>query len=120
MYINTVCKALAPLGAMARLGPQVVLLHTLHPRELDLGFAEPVELICGETGDRQVVDPRVVRRAYGEMMAEHRAAVRAMATTLGVHHLEADLAQEPASIIGQLVMQLAARGRGQAGTGSAA
>ncbi len=112
--------ALAPLGAMARMGPQVVLLHTLHPRELDLGFAEPVDLICGESGRRQIVDPRVVRRAYVEMMNSHCAAVRTTATSLGVHHLLTNLGDDPAAIIGRLVLVLAARGRSQARTGSVA
>lgn len=112
-------QALAPLAAMARLGPQVVLLQTLHPLELTLGFDEPVELVCGERGRRQIVDPRIVRRAYVDMMREHCAAVRQQATAAGVHHLLVDLGQDPTEQLGQLLSLLAARGHGTARLGGA-
>ena len=103
-------QAMAPLAAMARLGPRVALLQTLHPLELTLGFDEPVELVCGERGRRQIVDPRVVRRAYIDMMSDHCAAVRKQATAAGVHHLVVDLGTDPAAHIGKLLSLLSARG----------
>lgn len=113
-------QALAPLAAMARLGPRVALLQTLHPLELTLGFDGPVELICGERGQRQIVDPRVVRRGYVDMMADHCAAVRRQATATGVHHLVVDLGADPAGHIGKLLTLLATRGGRLARAGATA
>lgn len=112
-------RALAPLSAMARLGPQVVLLQCLHPLEIHLDFRDAVELACAERGSRHVIDPRVARAAYGEMMRAHIGRVRAQATQVGVHHLLVDLSDDPAEIVARLLLVLAAPTQGaQAGRGA--
>lgn len=112
-------RALAPLSAMTRLGPQVVLAQCLHPLELSLGFGGPVELACAETGTRQIIDPRVARAAYRDMMQAHIASVREHATSLGVHHILVDLSEDPASVLARLLGVLAAPAQGaSAGRGA--
>jgi uncharacterized protein (DUF58 family) len=96
-------RAVAPLVALQRSGMDVLLLHTLHPRELDLGFNAPTQFTCRETGQRRVADPRVIRDAYVELLAAHCAALRQLTTHNGIGYLLVDTAVDPRGLIRQIL-----------------
>ena len=97
--------ALAPLGALARLGADVLLVQTLHPLEVDFELRDIVEVVCDESGDRKVIDPRMARRSYAEMMRAHCDAVRSHCGVASVHYDLAVLSEEPATVV-QRIMRL--------------
>ncbi len=82
---------LAPLAQLRRVGPQVMVLQCLHPRELDLAFDGAVQLHCGETDRRDLIDPRAMRATYSELMQAHIADVRDRAVQAGLRHQLVDL-----------------------------
>jgi uncharacterized protein (DUF58 family) len=96
-------SALAPLGSLARLGADVVLLQTLHPLEVDFELRDVVEVVCDENGARKVVDPRLARRSYVEMMAAHCEAVRSRSAQVAVHYELAVLSEDPATVIQRIL-----------------
>ena len=102
---------LAPLVRLRRLGPQVLVVCTLHPTELDLSFPGAVELVCAETQRRDRLDPRVVRGLYRELMQDHLEALRGRAMQGGLGFLQVDLATAPERVVRQVAASLAKRGR---------
>ena len=94
---------LGPLVRLRRAGAEVVVAHTLHPRELDLAFDEPVELACAETGHRQIVDARLVRGRYTELLQAHERALREVAVPAGVVMHALSTAAPPADAVRTLL-----------------
>ena len=92
-------SALAPLASLARLGADVLLLQTLHPLEVDFDLRDIVETVCDENGARKVVDPRLSRRSYADMMASHCDAIRAQSALAAVHYELAVLSEDPATVV---------------------
>lgn len=90
-------EAIAPLARMRRAGPDVLLLHALHPVEQTFDFGQAVELYCEERGTRMRVEPRVVRQRYLAMMAAHQDALRQRCLDAGIRYDMLDLG-EPASV----------------------
>lgn len=108
-------KAMAPLRDLARSGQDVLLLHCLHPRELDLDFQGPTWLQCRETGDRRLTDPRLARAQYVEMMQAHCQQLRTLAVHGGLGYLLVDTGIEPRGVVRQILRATAQlRRRGQA------
>ncbi len=96
-------QAVAPLVALQRSGLDVLLLHTLHPRELDLGFAAPAQFTCRETDRRHNLDPRVIRDAYTDLMRAHCASLSRLATHSGVGYLLVETSVDPRGLIRQVL-----------------
>jgi uncharacterized protein (DUF58 family) len=113
--------AVSPLAALHKHGADVLLLHTLHPRERDLQFHGPTQLVCRETDNKKLMDPRVIRHAYTQLMQAHCAALRTAATHQGVGYLLMDAALEPRGLIRQvLAATTRLRHRGEAAPESGA
>lgn len=111
-------KAMVPLTALQRSGLGVLLLHTLHPREIDFAFRDPAQFTCRETAGQRTVDPRVMRDAYVELMRGHCDAVAKAAAHGGVGHLLIDTSFDPRGLIRQILRATAGlrvRGGGAAG-----
>lgn len=114
-------QAVPPLVTLRRSGLDVLLLHTLHPRELDLGFAAPAQFTCRETDRRRTIDPRVIRATYVDLMAAHCDALRQVATHNGVGYLLVNTAVDPRGLIRQILRSTARLKRsGSAGTDTGA
>ncbi len=111
--------AIAPLARIRRIGQQVVLLHTLHPLELDLGFSGPVELYCAESEIAEVVDPRALRGAYRDLMQRHIDEVRDRAARAGIAYRLAVLDRDPGELV-RLAVSALASGRGGRSAGATA
>lgn len=108
-------RAVAPLHDLHRMGQDVLLLHTLHPRERDLDFQGPTWLHCQETEHKQLVDPRLVRHTYVEMMQAHCERLRTLATHGGLGYLGVDTGIDPRGVMRQILRATARlRRRGQA------
>ncbi len=101
--------ALAPLSRLRRTGPDVVLVHTLHPLELRFAFSGSVELVCAEASSRMRVEPRVVRQRYVAMIQAHCDLVRERCVDAGVHYVLADLGEPLVDTLAAVLK--AARGR---------
>jgi uncharacterized protein (DUF58 family) len=113
--------AVAPLVDLSRAGMDVLLLHTLHPRERDLDFHGPTQLHCQETDARRLVDPRLVKHTYVEMMQAHCDRLRVLATHAGLGYLGVDTAIDPRGVMRQVLRATARlRRRGQAVLGAGA
>ncbi len=110
-------KAMVPLTALQRSGLGVLLLHTLHPRELDLGFTTPAQFTCRESARQRTVDPRVMRDAYTTLMRQHCEAVAAAAAHGGVGHVLVDTSFDPRGLIRQ-VLRATTHLRVRGGTGA--
>lgn len=95
--------AVAPLVALQRSGLDVLLLHTLHPRELDLNFTEPAQFTCRETERRRNVDPRVIRDVYVDLMRAHCESLGRLATHAGIGYLLVNTSVEPRGLIRQVL-----------------
>ncbi len=95
--------AVAPLVALQRSGLDVLLLHTLHPRELDLNFSEPAQFTCRETERRRNLDPRVIRDVYVDLMRAHCDSLSRLATHAGIGYLLVDTSVEPRGLIRQVL-----------------
>lgn len=107
--------AAVPLAALRRHGADVLLLHTLHPRERDLQFHGPTQLVCKETDNKKLMDPRVIRHTYTQLMAQHCEQLRLALTHQGVGYLLLDASVEPRGLIRQvLVATTRLRHRGEA------
>jgi hypothetical protein len=91
--------AVAPLDNLRRAGLDVLLLHTLHPREIDLEFGAPVWLHCPETGERRLTDPRIARHTFQRLMAEHCDQLRLACGHRGLGYLQVDTSVDPRSVI---------------------
>ena len=69
-------EVMKALAHFRKLHHDVIVFHTLDPRELDLGFKRGAEFEDLETGERLVVDPRVLgdayRRVFGEFLEQYR------------------------------------------------
>ncbi len=106
--------ALAPLFDLRRTGLDVLLLHCLHPRERDLDFRGPTQLHCQETDNRRLVDPRLIKSTYVELMRAHCEKLRTVATHGGLGYLSVDTSIEPRGVIRQILRATARlRRRGQ-------
>ena len=106
---------LAPLAQLRRLGPRVIVLCTLHPLELDLGFAGDVELRCAETAQQHRVDPRAVRSTYTGLMRKHLAALHERASAAGLELHIINIGDDPLAILRAIARALSRQRR--AGTG---
>lgn len=95
--------AAVPLAALRRHGADVLLLHTLHPRERDLQFHGPTQLVCKETDNKKLMDPRVIRHAYTQLMAQHCEHLRTALTHQGVGYLLLDASVDPRGLIRQVL-----------------
>jgi uncharacterized protein (DUF58 family) len=100
---------LAPLVQWRRAGLEVVVLHCLHPRELDLDLPSPLTIRCSEGRPSRTVDTRLLQRSYGEMLAAHRAEIRDIALGAGIALLEIDTSEDPAQVVRRLIGVLTAR-----------
>ncbi len=119
--LMAVDAAVAPLYSLRRSGLDVLLLHTLHPRELDLNFAAPAQFVCRESERKVVVDPRVIRNLYVDLMRSHCDNLRQAATHSGVGYLLVDTAVDPRGMIRQILRATARLKRhGQASLGASA
>lgn len=96
-------QAVAPLVALQRSGLDVLLLHTLHPRELDLQFSEPAQFTCRETERRRNLDPRVIRDVYVDLMRAHCDSLGRLATHAGIGYLLVETSVEPRGLIRQVL-----------------
>lgn len=105
--LMSVDAAVLPLGALRRSGLDVLLMHTLHPRELDLGFGSPAQFTCRETDRKVTVDPRVIRDAYVDLMRGHCDALRTATTHAGVGYLLVDTSVDPRGLIRQVLRSTA-------------
>lgn len=104
--------ALAPLASARRLGPHVVLMHAVHPVELDLGFGGPVHVVCPETDARALVDPRSLRGEWDKLVERHHRELRDNATAAGLVYRLANLGDDPAELVRGIVMAMSAGVRG--------
>lgn len=102
---------LAPLAQLRRLGPRVLALCALHPVELDLAMHETIEVVCDETLRRELLDPRAVRGAYREMMADHLERLTQRCGGCGVEFMQLDLGADPTTQVRAVARQLARRER---------
>ena len=100
-------KGLAQLRAK---GHDVVLMHTLHPDEIDLPFTETTRFVPMEPGDPRsiVADPGQLRTAFKAASAAFRTSWRKACLESGVDYLFANASTPPAQIIRKF---LAARGQ---------
>ncbi len=105
-------QAMVPLLALQRSGMGVLLLHTLHPRELDLGFATPSQFTCRETERNRTVDPRMMRDAYVDLMRAHCDSVGRLAAHGGVGHVLVDTSVDPRGLIRRVLKATARLRRG--------
>lgn len=64
--------ALSGLGHLTLRGQRVVVLHILHPDELDLPFKEPMRFLGTEGEAPLEADPSTLRKAYLEEMSAFR------------------------------------------------
>ena len=96
-------KAMVPLTALQRSGLGVLLLHTMHPRELDFAFREPAQMTCRESLRQRIVDPRVMRDAYVTLMRAHCDHVVQAAAHAGVGHVLIDTSFDPRGVIRQVL-----------------
>ena len=92
-------QAMVPLMALQRSGMGVLLLQTLHPRELDLGFAAPAQFTCRENELMRTADPRVMRDAYVDLMRAHCDTVGRVAAHGGVGHVLVDTSVDTRGLI---------------------
>lgn len=95
--------AAVPLAALRRHGADVLLLHTLHPRERDLQFHGPTQLVCRETDNKKLMDPRVIRHTYTQLMAQHCEHLRTALTHQGVGYMLLDASVDPRGLIRQVL-----------------
>jgi uncharacterized protein (DUF58 family) len=113
--------AVAPLRDLQRAGMDVLLLHTLHPRERDLDFGGPTTLACPETGDRRLVDPRLARADFVGLMHAHCERLRTLATHSGLGYLPVDTSIEARGLTRQVLRataRLRRRGHAEVGAGA--
>jgi uncharacterized protein (DUF58 family) len=101
-------RALAPLAAARRLGHEVLLLHTLHPLELDFEFGAVVGLRCAERGERLVFDARQDAADAAARMATHCREVEREAASAGLRLLRCSLGDDPAALLRAAQRALAA------------
>ncbi len=99
--------AVAPLFDLRRTGLDVLLLHCLHPRERDLDFRAPAWLHCPETDDKRLVDARLVRHQYVEMMQTHCKKLQTLATHGGLGYLDVDTSIDPRGAIRRILSSTA-------------
>jgi len=64
--------ALSGLGHLTLRGQRVVVLHVLHPDELDLPFKEPMRFLGTEGEAPLEADPNTLRKAYLEELANFK------------------------------------------------
>ncbi len=108
-------KALNPLQEFASAGLDVLLLHTLHPRERDLDFAGPTQFHCPETQAHQLTDPRLVKQQYAQLMAKHCEELRIHAAHAGIGYLAVDTSIDARGVMRQILRATARlKRRGQA------
>ena len=95
--------AVEPLYDLKRTGLDVLLLHTLHPRERDLDFQGPTTLVCPETDDRRLTDPRLTKPAFQRLMAQHCERLRTLTTHGGLGYLQVDTSIDPRGVMRQVL-----------------
>lgn len=106
--------AVAPLYDLRRAGLDVMLLHTLHPRERDLDFFGPTQLHCLEKDSKRLIDPRLVKNTYAQLMQSHCEKLRVLATHSGLGYLQIDTSIDCRGVMRQLLRATARlRRRGQ-------
>jgi len=80
-------EALPQLRRLARMGHDVVVVHTLARQELSLDVGGAAEFVDLESGRTLMVQPSTARAAYGAAVQEWLAAFQAAVTRDGMEYL---------------------------------
>ena len=77
----------------------VMVLHTLDPRELDLGFPKGGRFQDPETGEEMVTDPRAISDAYREVFGEFLEQQRRHCRELNIDYRLVQTSEEPEKFV---------------------
>lgn len=101
--------ALDPLTRMRALGHEVIVLHVLHPDELDLPFTERMRFADPESEQTLDTDPEAIRDAYRAEIDAFLVGARRRCAAAGAHYVLARTDARPHEIVAEAV-----RGRSRA------
>jgi uncharacterized protein (DUF58 family) len=87
--------ALSPLASMVGRGNDVLVLHVLHPNELDLPFHGPTRFVGLEDEPPLDVDPDAIRDAYLQQVASFVETCRVHCMAAGARYALARTDQAP-------------------------
>jgi uncharacterized protein (DUF58 family) len=79
--------ALEPLSRLRALGHHVLVLHVLHPNELEFPFAERARFVDPESQAMLDTDPAAVREAYLEEMGAFVVSCQRRCTAAGARYV---------------------------------
>jgi len=79
--------ALEPLTHMRALGHEVIVLHVLHPHELDFPFDERMRFADPESDQTLDTDPQAVRESYEREMQAFLIGARRRCAAAGAHYV---------------------------------
>ena len=79
--------ALDPLTRMRALGHEVIVLHVLHPDELDFPFDERMRFVDPESTETLDTDPEAVRDAYTAELQTFLVGCRRRCAAAGAHYV---------------------------------
>jgi uncharacterized protein (DUF58 family) len=104
--------ALDPLTRMRALGHDVIVLHVMHPHELDFPFHDRARFADPESAETMDSDPDAVRAAYLAEMSAFLVAARQRCTAAGARYVLARTDEPPQEAVAEAVTPRARRAWG--------
>ena len=104
--------ALDPLTRLRALGHDVIVLHVMHPHELDFPFHERARFADPETGETMDSDPDAVRAAYEQELSTFLVGARQRCTAAGARYVLARTDEPPQEAVAEAVTAKARRAWG--------
>ena len=104
--------ALDPLTRMRALGHDVIVLHVMHPHELDFPFHDRARFADPESDETMDSDPDAVREAYKAELSAFLVGARQRCTGAGARYVLARTDEPPQEAVAEAVTPRARRAWG--------
>ena len=101
--------ALDPLTRLRALGHDVIVLHVMHPHELDFPFHERARFADPESGETMDSDPDAVREAYKTELSAFLVGAHQRCTAAGARYVLARSDEPPQEAVAEAVTPKARR-----------